>query len=232
MLLELARKKQPSPKLCERCDAFFPSLGSETCPQCFAPLTALTAEEANQAARAQIERLQDPEYVSLKSQDDERFKEESFGACLAVVGILTLALAVSLFLIYAAAHHKTIAAAFKAANNRTLERPIANESMLPMSLGNTERTNVTTIMQSDENPVPLLHCLYGPSIQVYVLPATGANATTLGNFREIVQAVCIQTNPPFISQEVHGKLAYYDIIGANGGLVGDAAQKINSLVGQ
>ncbi|MDQ2798883.1 MAG: hypothetical protein M3Y13_04480 [Armatimonadota bacterium] len=76
-----------SAKICPRCGAQYENLKSTTCPQCFARLLLVdeaTAEELSQA-RAQVERS--PEFQEAKAEDDERFRQQSFGACLGVLGI-------------------------------------------------------------------------------------------------------------------------------------------------
>jgi hypothetical protein len=224
------RKPKPSPKLCERCEAFFPSIASETCPQCFAPLTSLTEEEAIKAAEYQLERLKDPEYVELKAEDDERFKEQSFGACLTVVG-LTLAVAIiSLILITVTARHQGhLPQEIKppVSGGSLIEiNPISSDySFLPHSIGGLSRGVVIALTQTGSN-TPIFHCNYGDDIQIFVLPTLSVSQNALSGFRLVISAICSQTNPPLISQEVHFKNGYYDIIGSNGGLVGDTAQKL------
>jgi hypothetical protein len=93
-------------KVCPRCGAQYPNLKSATCPECFAllvPVDDVTAAELA-AARAEVE--QTPEFRLVKAADDERFKEQSFGACLAVVGITVLTLILGIALIVSAAHRR------------------------------------------------------------------------------------------------------------------------------
>jgi len=93
-------------KVCPRCGAQYPNLKSTTCPECFAVLVTVddaTAEELT-AARAGVE--QSPEFQEVKAADDERFKEQSFGACLAVIGITVLTLILGIVLIVSAARRR------------------------------------------------------------------------------------------------------------------------------
>ena len=79
-------------KVCPRCGAQYQNLKSVTCPSCFAVLVAVddqTAEELS-AARAEVE--QTPEFQQVKAEDDEKFREQSFGACLGVVVITVVTL--------------------------------------------------------------------------------------------------------------------------------------------
>ena len=218
----MARKQPASPKLCPRCDAFFPSIASETCPQCFAPLTSISDQEAIRVAEFQLERLKDPTFVEQKTAEDEKFKEQSFGACLAVVAIGFLAIVVSLILISLATlhrHQREIELSHEVRSN------LPTGQYLPAALDNLSRGAITTISEPGSTVV-LLHAVYGGQLQVYVLPEQGMTDKTLATYRLVVSAVCQQTTPPLVSQEVHSNTAYYDIIASNGGLVGDAAQKL------
>jgi len=91
-------------KVCPRCGAQYQNLHSKTCPQCFAVLVSVddaTAEELA-AARALVE--QSPEFQQVKAEDDERYKEQSFGACLGVIVITAATLILAIVLITSAAH--------------------------------------------------------------------------------------------------------------------------------
>ncbi len=98
-------------KVCPRCGAQYENLRSKTCPQCFAVLVAVdeaTAEELA-AARAQVEGS--PEFQQAKAEDDERFKEQSFGACLGIIALTVATLIIAVVLIAAAArHHRAVSA--------------------------------------------------------------------------------------------------------------------------
>jgi hypothetical protein len=221
----LARKARPSPKLCERCESFFPSIASGTCPQCFAPLLTLTEEEAARAAEFQIERLKDPEYLEEKCVEDERFKEQSFGACLGVVAVLIAVVVISGVFVTIAAHEKHKQSARQHLGAQAI--PDSN-GILPQSLGDLNCEQIGSISQAGMSQ-PILHAKYGDNILVYALPAADITAVGLAEFRLAVSAVDNQTAPPLISQEVRGKRADYAIIGSNGGLVGDVAQRfVNS----
>ncbi len=219
----MARKQQlPTPKLCERCDAFFPSIASATCPQCFAPLAALNEEEAALAAEVQIERLKDPAFLDRKAQEDEQFKEQSFGACFVVLCLTTTVAILSIALILVAAHQHS--------NKRVIARIPSSPSaskLLPMTIGNLHRDSYTILTEPGNGP-SFAHGSYSGQIQIYALPNSETTSQALSSFRLAVSMVCSQTTPPMVSQEVHTNTAYYAIIGANGGLVGDASQKLTN----
>ena len=87
-----------SAKVCPRCGAQYENLRSTTCPQCFAVLVAVDDATASEltAARAEVERS--AEFQEARAADDERFRQQSFGGCLAAcaIGLATLVLAVVL----------------------------------------------------------------------------------------------------------------------------------------
>jgi len=145
-------------KVCPRCGAQYPNLKSTTCPECFAvlvPVDDATAEELA-AARAEVEGS--PEFQQVKAADDERFKEQSFGACLAVLAITALTL------IPTPAPLTTLPVAAA-----TLDE------VLPPVLGPYQR------LSHDQNTVlpgtltPLFHAAYtlsgGRPLDIYALPA-------------------------------------------------------------
>lgn len=74
-------------KVCPRCGARFATLKSATCPQCFAHLVEVDEETAAQMAAEQAQRERTPEYQEAKAEEDERFRHESFQACLGVVAL-------------------------------------------------------------------------------------------------------------------------------------------------
>lgn len=94
-------------KVCPRCGAQYQNLKSVTCPQCFAVLVPVDDATAEELAAARTEVEQSPEFQEVKAADDERFKEQSFGACLGVVVITVATLILTVVLIVAAAHRHT-----------------------------------------------------------------------------------------------------------------------------
>ena len=90
----------PAPaKVCPRCGAQYENLKSTTCPQCFAILVPVDDALASElsAARAEVERT--PEFQAVKAEDDEQFKQQSFGACLSVAAITLATLILAAVLI-------------------------------------------------------------------------------------------------------------------------------------
>jgi hypothetical protein len=50
--------------------------------------------------------MHDPDYVVRKTEEDEKFKEQSFGACLATLGLIVAVAFFSVILISAAQHRQ------------------------------------------------------------------------------------------------------------------------------
>ena len=91
-------------KVCPRCGAQYASLKSATCPTCFAKLVTVDDETARELAAARAEVENSEEFQETKEADDEQFRQQSFGACLGVVGITLVTLIVAVILIVAAYH--------------------------------------------------------------------------------------------------------------------------------
>jgi len=193
-------------KVCPRCGAQYPNLKSTTCPECFAVLVTVddaTAEELT-AARAEVE--QTPEFQEVKAADDERFKQQSFGACLAVIGITVLTLILGIILIVSAARHRnhyTPPAVARAASPAPVSTPLTTlpvaaatlNDVFPPALGPYRR------LASDQKTVlpatltPLFHAAYalpgGKPLDVYALPA--GRPTSEGNEFRLGLALTAQT---------------------------------------
>jgi len=187
----------------------------------------LTEEEAQRAAEYQMSILSDPEYIEEKIAADEKFKEQSFGACLGVVVVFFVVTLLSIVLISIASHKKK-GHLFTA--SAPVEQSVGSPSdLFPQVLGSLNKGAVSNI-SSPGNNTKIYHCSYGDQLQVYALPTPEVTNQSLISFRLIVSAVTVQTTPPLVSQEVHTKNAYYDIIGANGGLVGESTQRLISTI--
>ncbi|MEO7720110.1 MAG: hypothetical protein ABIY70_28305 [Capsulimonas sp.] len=91
-------------KVCPRCGAQYASLKSATCPTCFAKLVVVDDETAAELAAARAEIENSEEFQETKEADDEQFRQQSFGACLGVVGITLVTLILVVVLIVTAVH--------------------------------------------------------------------------------------------------------------------------------
>lgn len=178
-------------KVCPRCGAQYETLKSTTCPQCFARLLVVddaTAEELK-AARDEVERT--PEFQAAKTEDDERFREQSFGACLGVIVITLITVIVAIVLIASAVHRQrhpiplalqTASATQPQATIGSLDLltplPVAAASLddvLPATVGPYQRTKQDQGITLSGTLTPLFHAAYtgsGATIQTYAIPAS------------------------------------------------------------
>ena len=172
-------------KVCPRCGAQYENFKSTTCPVCFAVLVSVdeaTAEELS-AARAEVERS--PEFQEAKAADDERFRQQSFGACLGIAALTLVTLIVAIVLLVSAAHHHAIT---RSSPNAPLvdvraEEPLttlpvaaaALEEVLPPQIPPYQRQSVDANTVLTGTLTPLFHGVYAaPSqklLDVYALPA-------------------------------------------------------------
>ncbi len=94
-----APAKASNSKVCPRCGTQYENLKSTTCPQCFAILVPVDDTLARQLADARAEVERTPEFQAVKTEDDERFRQQSFGACLGVAAITVATLILAAVLI-------------------------------------------------------------------------------------------------------------------------------------
>ncbi len=176
-------------KVCPRCGAQYQNLKSTTCPQCFAVLVAVDDETAQELteARAAVERT--PEFKAVKADDDERFQEQSFGACLGVLVILivTLVLAGTLIAVAAHRHHppatplnvaRPVTAPLVGAPEPLTTLPVAAaglDDVLPPTLGPYQRSERDAGVVLTGTLTPLFHGVYArpgrAALDVYALPS-------------------------------------------------------------
>ena len=173
-------------KVCPRCGAQYQNLKSTTCPQCFALLVPVDDETAQEltAARREVEESQ--EFQEVKAADDERFSEQSFGACLGVVVITLVTVILAIVLIVLAAQHRRPAAKqpgltsvvvqVKAEPQTTLPVAAATlEEVLPPVVGPYQRTAADQATVLTGTLTPIFHAVYlrpgGQPLDIYALPA-------------------------------------------------------------
>ncbi len=165
-------------KVCPRCGAQYENLKSTTCPQCFAKLLVVdeaTAEELS-AARAAVE--QSPEFQQAKADDDEKFREQSFGACFGVVLIALLTLIIGAVLIYAAVrrqqHHapnrRDVIGHAAPANTTDILTPLpvaaaSPNDLLPATVGPFTRLETDARITLPGTLTHVYHAAYLPSAQ-------------------------------------------------------------------
>ena len=174
-------------KVCPRCGAQYQNLKSVTCPSCFAVLVAVDDETAGELSAARAEVEQTPEFQQVKAEDDEKFREQSFGACLGVVVITVVTLILVGVLIAVGAHRHTAHTLPKPAPLRPVAAPVLEplttlpvaaatlEDVLPPGIGPYRRQTMDQGTVLTGTLTPLFHAVYvapgGKTLDAYALPA-------------------------------------------------------------
>ena len=139
-------------KVCPRCGNLYEDLKSKTCPNCFAVLEPIDRDTAQAMARARADVEQTPEWQAIKAAEDEHWREQSFGACLGVVGIFLATALFAVALIVIAAHRRphsappprAVTTALVSSPGAALSpTPAANaapEEVMPARIGPFDRT--------------------------------------------------------------------------------------------
>jgi hypothetical protein len=221
----MAAKASPTAKSCERCESFFPNIKSTTCPQCFAPLTPLTDDEAQAVLEAQAARMRDPEYQQVKTVEDETFKEQSFGACLGIVGVFVACVIASIvFISFAAKRHPVKPSAAPPVAIGIL--PALLDNLLPAELDGARRLSAQTDMTLPGANHPLCLGVYEHGIQVFAYPEPTLTHDQLNAFRLVAQVASRQHTPPLAMQESVTNQAYYAVLAPS---AADASQAAHAL---
>lgn len=201
----------PPAKLCPRCGAFYQDLRSQTCPQCFARLNILDEDTARRLSEEQAARVADPEFREIKAVEDERFKEQSFGACLAVAGILLVTLVVAVVFIWLAATRERPHRQATLPSQSPAAAQVAPSSLLPPILGGFTRRSLESEGTLPGQTLPLSRGVYSSDIQVYAAPTAGQSQHDALHLAATLAAE--QHNPPLLLQEITTPKAQYAILG-------------------
>jgi len=160
-------------KVCPRCGSLYEDLKSTTCPQCFAKLVEIDADTASEfkQARAEVERT--PEFQEAKVADDERFREQTFGACVAVIAIAIITLVVAVILITAAArrNHRSArqagagivrpsSAVFALVDSPVPTAAASIDDLLPKTVGSHARVESDSAITLPGTVIPVFHGAY------------------------------------------------------------------------
>ena len=170
-------------KVCPRYGCQYENFKSTTCPQCFAILVAVDeqTEEELSAARAEVERS--PEFQEAKLADDERFRQQSFGACLAIAALTLVTLIVAIVLLVSAAHHRSAHPADIAVTPPVASEPLTTLPVAAATLGEVLPPDIRPFQRQsvDANTVltgtltSLFHGVYltplRKTLDVYALPS-------------------------------------------------------------
>jgi len=174
-------------KVCPRCGEQYEHLHSTTCPACFAKLVVVDDATAEAFAQARAQVVQTPEFQAAKTVDDERFRQQSFGACLGVLAIFLLtAIAAIVLLVHAArdktrparlAHSPASAASALPPTNPLPALPVAAatlDDVLPAAVGSFTRLRHDQAVSIPGTLTPIFHAQYGPvnpPLDAYAVPA-------------------------------------------------------------
>ena len=200
-----------SAKVCPRCGEQYENLKSVTCPQCFARLLVVDEATAEELAAARASVVQTPEFQAVKEEDDERFRQQSFGACLGVVTITLATLVLIVVLLVVAVHRygyskpKTVIAALpdEVGNaNALTPLPVATAALADVMPDKVEASDPAKqsrdgfhLQKRDQTLVvpgtltPIFHAIYTSDsagsdniVNVYAIPLNSPT-TTQNQFR-------------------------------------------------
>jgi hypothetical protein len=202
-----------SPKHCPRCDAIYEDLASGTCPRCFARLESISADDAAAAIAEQEERARDPEYQARKRAEDERFKEQSFGAC-AIVSAVTVAVVIaSTVLLTQAARHGIERGTALATFVSGTALPANFERLVPAALAGAHRIRADADIALPGSVDRVYVGVYDNGARVYAVNEPGATPDQMASLEFAGALVAEQRSPPLVEQEIVTSAAYYVVLG-------------------
>lgn len=172
-------------KVCPRCGCQYENFKSTTCPQCFAILVTVDEETAGEMAAARAEVEGSEEFKETKLADDERFRQQSFGACLSIAALTLVTFIVAVMLLVSAAHRRTAHTVSPLPSRVAIARedplttlPVAAataEEVLPPEMTPFTRQAVDAGTVLTGTLTPLFHGVYRTParalLDVYALPA-------------------------------------------------------------
>jgi uncharacterized Zn finger protein (UPF0148 family) len=175
-------------KLCPRCGTLFQSVKSATCPQCFAILERIEDETAQELVAEKAKEENSEEFQAVKKAEDEQWAEQSFRACLGVVGITILTIIASIVILVAAVHHQkytksaAIAPVAHSAQPVTTNGPSSAalpDELLPAQTGAFTRTAIESDLSLPGATDSIDHATYlysGRTFDVFVIRETSMQA--------------------------------------------------------
>lgn len=226
-----------SQKVCPRCGSQFATLKSATCPQCFAKLIEVDDEVAAEmsAERAKVE--QTPEFQQTKAEEDERFRHQSFQACLGVIGLTLITAIVVVSAIVSAKRHESSlrgdVARVRASTEKPSSLPQADVGdVMPAVVGPFHREKMdeepavsgtlTLIYHAayrrtpPDMPMPMSHAVDDSDvIDVYAL-ALSRPAAEQAHFRDLMKLLANAGSQHRDVNEVVAKPFLYEILISSG----------------
>ena len=210
--------RSPVPKICPRCGAFYQDLASHTCPQCFAKLDLLSDADAAELIAQQEQRARDPEYARLKGAEDEQFKEQSFGACLAVVLVGIAVLVAAIVLLVVASRRPTprlVDSSVSAPRTAGLQAVLPSDFdiVIPRDLADAVRVSYDAAIALPGTTDLVYHGVYSDGAQVYAVTDPTVTDDQLATLQFAASIAAVQDPPPTILQEVVTSKAHYVVVG-------------------
>ncbi len=215
---------RPAARYCPRCGAFYPSLKSDTCPQCFAKVAIVDEDTTRQLAQIEAAQGDDPEYVAQKARDDERFKEQSFGACLTVILILisTIVCAAVIISIASRSHRKPIGLVSERNAMLTTTTVTNIASLFPLGLNGLARISVDKPLSIEGVSIPMYCADYARGVQVYCLPGSDVGLSDQKAFYANVDAAAHSRYPPLAQEEIEKQSEHYGVLAPSADLLAQA----------
>lgn len=209
----------PAPaKFCPRCGAFYSDVRSRTCPQCFAPLEALSDEAAETLTAEQDARSRDPEALALKLADDDKFKQQAFGGCLGIAAVVLVTLVLAIVIVVGA-HRRSAPSPIH--NARTASS--ASVVRLPASLAGSPRSAEPFLPNGNREWLPSMTASpYQNGIVLYGAPSS-LSTDDLRTFREYADYWEDQQTGIHSRKEIIGHGVDYIIYAPTDSLAGRAA---------
>lgn len=226
-------------KICERCVSLYADLKSTTCPQCFAKLTTVDDETWARLDALRNEGQQSDEFKSAKTADDERFREQSFGACLSVllIGMGTVVASIVLLFVASHRHHARVVppADVLPLATSTVRLPDANlpernakpDQIVPTHIGVFHRTLINTEVDLPGTMIPIVRAEYENNVKqtlmVWVV-ATSSAQDQLTIFNQAAQMAAALSANGKPEAEFDTRYWRYAVIGQSG-------DKVSGVVG-
>jgi hypothetical protein len=223
--------KSSNPKLCPRCGAFYQDLASKTCPQCFAKLEILDDETAQALIAEQEKRASDPQILSAKLEDDEKFKEQAFGGCFSVVVIGLFTIIVCAVIIVVGAHHyknRITMSPTRVVENQNPGSSHQNDIEYPSMLNNSRLISVDTSMVLPGSLAQVAHVEYSNGVQIYCVKRADLTDDQLSSLRFAVSFAAKQHKPELITAELPGQTIEYEILAPSKSLSDESMQELKN----
>jgi hypothetical protein len=223
--------RQGVSKLCPRCGAFYQDLTSKTCPQCFAKLDLLDDADAASLIAEQERRASDPDILQARSVEDEKFKEQAFGACVSVVFIGLITLIVCAVIVVIATHR--FRPRIQLSTNKATQTYInaasivESDTIMPKQINGSNRTLLDSSLVLPGSLTHVVHAVYSNGVQVYAVSNVDLTDEQDSAFRLAVSFAAKQHTPELTSLDMPTRAMHYIILAPDSGIAGKAAAELS-----